>query len=413
MSAVAQKREEFATKASEFDAIMTEGKTEDPAVIDIAKITRLKGTKDEKLTELKRRKVELEALGQQVDLLNMADENERLKARIENPVESPFTMTGATPQKSAADLYIKSANYKARTANTEPADLKDIDAKDWLNAQVKTTMTTAAGWAVPTVRRDDLMTRIATRPVQVLDVIPQSDTDQGVIAYMEETTFTNNAAEASENAAYGESASAWTERTNTVRKIGHFIPVTDEQLDDVPQVRTFLDEMLPFAVRQRLDLQVIAGNGTPPNLMGLLNLSGTSTQAKGGDSVPAAIFKAMVKVRVTGRAIPSAVLIHPTDWQNIRLLTTADGIFLWGSPAEVGADRIWGLTVAQTDAGSAGTAYVADFVNYTRLFFRRGIDVQIGYINDDFKLGKKSLRADVRVAFVVRRPSAVCLVTGL
>jgi hypothetical protein len=47
------------------------------------------------------------------------------------------------------------------------------------------------------------------------------------------------------------------------------------------------------------------------------------------------------------------------------------------------------------------------------LAYRRGLDVQVGYINDDFKLGKKSIRADVRVAFVARRGAAFAKVTGL
>ena len=75
---------------------------------------------------------------------------------------------------------------------------------------------------------------------------------------------------------------------------------------------------------------------------------------------------------------------------------------------------MWGLPMAQVDAGSAGTALVADFRNYTRLYYRSGPSgVEVGYVNDDFKLGQKSLRADVRAALVVRRAAALCSVTGL
>jgi HK97 family phage major capsid protein len=86
---------------------------------------------------------------------------------------------------------------------------------------------------------------------------------------MEETTFTNSAAETAEGGTYPESALALTERSTPVQKITTFIPVTDEQLEDVPQIQGYLNNRLPFMVRQRLDLQILTGNGTTPNLRGL------------------------------------------------------------------------------------------------------------------------------------------------
>jgi hypothetical protein len=56
---------------------------------------------------------------------------------------------------------------------------------------------------------------------------------------------------------------------------------------------------------------------------------------------------------------------------------------------------------------------VADFQNFTALWFRNNIEVSVGYVNDDFAEGQKSIRADVRAALVVYRPAAICTVTGL
>src|SRR5205823_5127981 len=145
------------------------------------------------------------------------------------------------------------------------------------------------------------------------------------VLFMEETTATNAAVETSEGSAYPADTFAFTERTSPVRKIAAYLPITDEQLDDVPQVQEYINNRLVFFLRQRLDLQVMSGNGTPPNLTGLVNVAGIQTQAKGADPGPDAIYKGIVKVQVTGRAAPSAVLIHPTDYQNVRLLRTAEG----------------------------------------------------------------------------------------
>ncbi len=246
------------------------------------------------------------------------------------------------------------------------------------------------------------------------DIIPAGNTSQASVAFMEETTFTNAAAETAEAGTFPEAALALTERTSPVRKIAVFLPVTDEQLEDIPQVQGYINNRLPFMLRQRLDLQILVGDGNAPNLKGLLNATNLQTQAKGTDPSPDAVYKAMVKVRVTGRAQPGAVIYHPTNWQDIRLLRTADGIYIWGSPAEAGPDRIWGLPVVQSDAITLGTALVGDYQNFTELVERRGIELKVSDSHGTFFVeGKQAIRADVRVALVVYRGAALCQVTGL
>ena len=108
------------------------------------------------------------------------------------------------------------------------------------------------------------------------------------------------------------------------------------------------------------------------------------------------------------------MLYHPTNWQTIRLLKTTDGIYIWGSPAEAGPARIWGLPVVETDAVPVGTALVGDFANFSELSTRRGITVQTtNSHSDDFINGKLAMRADMRAALVVYRPAAFVEVTAL
>jgi HK97 family phage major capsid protein len=408
--------EKYEVKSTELLAILAEGKTDKPDVIDLDKITRLSGSKAEKVEEIKKRRTEVEMLGYQVDAFNAQKIAQEAKERSQNPVDDQ-TLFGAKGEQtaSAADLYLKSAIYQSEGHGFGSTLELKLNAKDWVHStEQKTIMTTAAGWATRPLRVAELTTQIAARPIQVTDLIPSSNTDQSAILFMEETTRTNAAVEIGEGVTYPESASAFTERTSTVRKIGTSLPVTDEQLDDVPQVRTFLDELLPFMVRQRLDSEIFNGNGTPPNLTGLLSVGSIQTQARGADPIPTAFLKAMVKLRITGRVVPSGILIHPTDWQSVKTLQTTTGEYIWGHPSVVGPDTMWGLPMAQVDAGSAGTAVVADFLNYTRLYYRNGPSgVEVGYVNDDFRLGQKTLRADVRAAFVVRRAAAICSVTGL
>jgi len=140
---------------------------------------------------------------------------------------------------------------------------------------------------------------------------------------------------------------------------------------------------------------------------------GVQTQAKGTDPTPDAVYLAMTKVQVTGQANPTAVLMHPNDWAQIRLLRTSDGIYIWGSPSEAGPARIWGLPVVLSQGLAEGVAIVGDFQNYSLLVERKGLTIKVGYQNDDFIKNQRSIVAEIRVAFVVTRPQAFCLVTGI
>ncbi|MEP1255686.1 MAG: phage major capsid protein, partial [Alphaproteobacteria bacterium] len=279
--------------------------------------------------------------------------------------------------------------------------------------QEKTLMATTAGYAPESTRLPGFVDA-ATRPIQLIDIIPFSPTGMSSIKYMEETTRTHSSAEKAEGAAFAESAFAFTEKTSDVVKITDSLPVTDEQLEDVAMMQGYINGRLTFGIRQRLDGQCLVGNGSSPNLRGIVNVSGIQTQAKGSDPVPDAFFKAMTKIRVTGRAIPTHHVMHPTDWQGVRLLRTSDGVYIWGSPSEAGPERLWGLPVVQNDARSAGSGLTGSFQPaWISGFERKGVDIQIGYVGTQFGEGKRTVRGDMRAALTLFRPAAFCDVTGL
>jgi len=127
-----------------------------------------------------------------------------------------------------------------------------------------------------------------------------------------------------------------------------------------------------------------------------------------------ALYKAMTGIRVTGRAIPTHHVIHPNDWQDIRLTRTADGIYIFGSPMEAGPERLWGLSVVQNEVIAENTALVGSFEpSWITLFERRGIDLQVGYTGTQFTQGLRTMRADMRAALALFRPAAFHTVTGI
>ena len=178
-------------------------------------------------------------------------------------------------------------------------------------------------------------------------------------------------------------------------------------------MRQIIETRLPMMVRQRLAGQIVNGDGAGVNIRGILNTVGIQTQAKGADPAPDAVLKAMTKVRTVGMAEPDAGIFSATDWQNIRLLRTADGIYIWGAPSEAGPQMIWGIRALIVLQLAAGTAVVGAWQMYSELDVKKGMTVESGYVNDDFAKNKETIRAEIRAVPVFYRPPAFCSVTGL
>lgn len=369
---------------------------------------------------------ELTDLGKRYDA---AVEMERIEAAIKAQENTPvnrlpypntneastqsFTVTGDGLQfsgKSLGERFIGSREYKSMLGQhggnvNYGVEFGDVD--------VKTTMTTAAGFA-PESLRTGVVVPYANRRLRIADLIPQSTTTQAAVKYMEETTFTNAAAERAEGNDLAESALAYTERTSSVRSIGHFIPVTEEQLEDAGAVAGLIDSRLIYMVGLREDYQLINGDGNAPNLRGFLNTSNVMSQARGSDTNADAIYKSVTKIGATGHADADAVIVHPTNWESIRLSKAATtGTYLFGEPADAAPERIWGLNVVVTTAIAAGTALVGSFRGFSHISRRQGIRVEVGMIGDDFKQLIKSIRAVERISLEVYRPTAFCQVTSL
>lgn len=303
----------------------------------------------------------------------------------------------------------KSPNFKGEELLFEIADVDEADA---LIEGTKATITLSDITPVAT-RLPEIIPSAQSR-ITVSDLMGAGTTDGNTLTYYEETTFTNAAVETAEGVAKPESTLDFTERTDNVRKIATWVPITDEALNDNRQLRSYVEGRLLFMVRQREEQQLLIGDGTAPNISGILDRSGIQTQAKGSDPVPDAFFKAFVKVQVTGDADPDGFVIHPNDWQDVRLLRTIDGIYIFGAPNDEVQVRMWGYPGRVTTGITEGTGLVGAFKTYSQVFRREGLRVVASTEHASYFIENKvALLAETRLALAVYRPAAFAQVTGI
>ena len=286
---------------------------------------------------------------------------------------------------------------------------------DFAPGELGATLITVSDGAPQNVR----LSRIEPYPVEtrtVADMMAQGTIDRGTLEYYEETTFTNSAATVAEGAAKPESALDWTLRTESVSKIATWIPATSEALEDISWLRSTIENRLRFMVARVEEAQLINGDGTAPNISGITDRSGLQTQAKGADPVPDAILKAMNLIRVNALGYePDGLAIHPLDMQDIRLLKTADGIYIFGSPADpMTSTRLWGLEIRETTGETQNTALVGAFGTAAQVFRRSGVTVTASTEHASYFIENKvAILAEERLGLAVYKPAAFCTVTGI
>lgn len=322
--------------------------------------------------------------------------------------------------KSIGELFTSGDAYKAwkmagQATRIAPIthNMDNVSVKSWNGPDaVKATLTTAAGFApfVPRIPRTILSAQ--NRPV-IADLIPQDDTAAASIKYMEETTFTNNAAYVAEGGTKPEASLAWTERTVNMAKIAVTLPVTDEQLDDVPQMRAIIDNRLTLMIGLAEENYLLNGVAASSAFDGFLVKTGVQTQAKGTDPIPTAVFKAMTKVRFTGYAEPSGIIMHPTDFQTYVTYQISTGAYMAGTPMDSPNQRLWGLPVVVTNAMTQGTALLGDFAMFSQIWRRMALRIDVGWSGTDFLLNLQRIRAEERATLSIYRPAAFSTVSGL
>lgn len=252
----------------------------------------------------------------------------------------------------------------------------------------------------------------------VEDLFQHGTTDAKNIEYYIQTTDTNNAAATAEGSAVTDSAFSYTLTTDEVETVQAWIPVTRESLSDDRFTMSLVSSRLALELQKVCSQIMLSGTGTTPIPWGVAVRTGVQTQAKGADPAFDAIHKAIVLVQVTGDSTPDAICMHPTDWQNLRLTRTVDGVYILGNPAAADEPTLWGLPVRQTIGvlanGAAGTALIGAFGSQAMVVTNGGLSVEISTEHSTYFTERKAAIAmSRRFAVAGFRPSAFAKVTGL
>tara|TARA_R100000781_G_scaffold43508_3_gene29749 strand:+ start:933 stop:2180 length:1248 start_codon:yes stop_codon:yes gene_type:complete len=372
-----------------------------------------------------------ERMSELVDQIKDATKIETEKSKMEEAVESgkivepkAIHSEKAETPKTLGQSFLESDAYKSFM----DTGIKNVKSELKWDPRVETkTTVTESTWPPGVVRAPRIQESAQLDPYVIPALIDTITTDQYQYKYLEETTYTNNAAPTAEGSALGENALAFTERTEEIRKIGAFIPMTEELLADVSAAQGYIDSRLRFMVRQTISDQIIGGSGSGVNLTGILNKTGINafnySSFSGNLKRIGQIFEAITEIQKDAFMNPDAIVMHPSDWYQV--VTEVNAVTTSGAlnPLFVGAGsfgdavqpRLWGVPVVSSTETSAGDCLVGVFGGGQAIHIvaRQGMEVAMSDSHDEnFVKDIIVMKATVRMGLPIYRAAAFAKITN-
>jgi HK97 family phage major capsid protein len=201
-----------------------------------------------------------------------------------------------------------------------------------------------------------------------------------------------------------------------VRTIAHWEAAHRNILADEPQLQSTINNELLYGLALEEDFQLIQGDGTGENLLGVLNQPNTQsyTQATLEAGPPAvyepksdALRRAATKAIIANFA-PTGYVVHPYDWEEVELQKDGEGRYMLITNVTVGMEsRIWRQPVVETVAMPEGTFVTGSWGFGAQLYDRQVANVRIAEQHADFFIRNAvAVLVEERLAFAMKRPQS-------
>lgn len=308
------------------------------------------------------------------------------------------------PEKgpTLGQLLVESQGFKDFAAKQRhkgqsvPLEIKDI-----------TSDTASAGDGIWSYRDPELVSN-PYRPRMLRSLIPTVPVQSNLVEWVQTNARTNNADAVSEGGAKPKSDLTYDRKETAVRKIAHYFKTSMEVLQDFPRLRAEVDTEGFEMLRQVEEDQILSGDGTGVNLLGLIPQA-TAFQTNvvvSGDTSVDVLRRAILQVRQSYYGA-TGIVLNPADWAEIELLKDGENRYLFSAATTGAPARLWGLPVVECDALDPGEFMVGAFALAATIYDRMQASVYLSTENeDDFIKNMVSVMFEERLALAVKRPLA-------
>lgn len=340
---------------------------------------------------------------------NQKGELQKLVDKVLEMEEKGVQLRGRQTEKKGFIDFVKDhGEYKALRENGKAAAEIEVSKGDM--AAMQETKVTSAGLVVP--QFDPTIQANPRQELRIRDLIPSVPVTGQSYTYFKELLHTRGAAPVAEGAAKPQSNVTFEQKTDLVKKIAVWIPVSDEALDDVPQLFGYLQQLLRYDLKLEEEEQILKGDGTGNNLPGIMTQATTFTPAlsKAGDTSIDTVRRAIYQVRKQAKLAADATVMTELDWMDIELQKDSQNRYLFANLQGFVTPILWGRPVITSDSmdegngtDTGGEFLVGNFQRGATIYDRMSFLFKVGMINDDFIKNQRALLVEERLGLAVRR----------
>lgn len=281
--------------------------------------------------------------------------------------------------------------------------------------------TTLAGDYTGTIALSTLepgVNRIARQRSLLQNVVNRGTTNSMYVTYIQQTLKADGAFLA-ENDLKTEYELKYQEVSKQVKKVASLVKVSKEMLADLPFMASEVNGDLMLGVENAIENQLLNGTGLTVNLEGILANATTFSAGTFANTVISANLADVIRVAVAqiqqANFNPTHVVLNPADVAKLQLIKTTSGeysypmFYMDPRTAEV---RIAELSIISTNYMTAGNFLVGD-MSKDNLRMRETMNIQLGYVNDDFQRNMVSILCEARLVNFIKANDFGAFVKGV
>ena len=336
---------------------------------------------------------------------------ERLNAEVTELAQKAANLHGSTQQrKSLGQLAAESDTCKSYRGGN--AELVTMNAPLFGKAAV-TSAAASAGVLIQPHQAGIIMG--PEQPLTVRDLFQAVSISSNAIEWVQEKLFTNNAGpQNGEGTAKPESGITFEKKTSAVETLAHWIPASRQVLADAPQLQGLIDGRLRFGLKLKEDAALLYGDGTNGNLLGavpqatVFSSTGMPVVPTGGPAHTSIDYLRWAFLQVSQAMYPATFAVMSLeDWAKIQMLKTTDGAYIFGTPTDGAAPRVWGKQVVESHGMAAGK-FLAGSGFAATVYDREEVTVRVAEQHADFFVKNMvAILCEERLGFTVERPAAL------
>lgn len=277
-------------------------------------------------------------------------------------------------------------------------------------------------------RQQDPMVPRAQRVNRVRDLFPVAGTNANLIDFFRVVGFAENNGAGNagtvperDGTAFGlkpKSNLEFEAAQAPVRTIAHWEAAHRNVLSDEPQLQATINNELLYGLALEEDEQILNGDGTGENLLGILNTPNVQVYSQVATDQKSDALRRAATLAVIANYPPTGYVLHPYDWEDVELQKAAaggDGQYMLVTNFTNGlSTTIWRQPVVETPAMPNGTFLTGAFGIGAQLYDRMSANIRIAEQHQDFFVRNAvAILAEERIALAVKRPESFVVGTFL